>query len=153
MSGITLHPTENYLTTACLDGSWHFLDINAGACLKKILGPTGSDGYEYSSCSFHPDGLILGTGTSTGVLKVWDIREQQNVANCAEHTAAIRSVVFSENGYLVATASDDGQVKIWDLRKLICTKSLEGKLITVGLLFSLIYFSHSGTKWSVCCVI
>ncbi len=118
------------MTSVSLDGSWHFLDIIGGSCLKVVGGDAG----EYTSCAFHPDGLILGTGTSAGVLKVWDIREQQNVANCAEHTGAIHSVSFSENGYLVATGSEDGSVKIWDLRKLQCTKSLEGESCPRGTL-------------------
>ncbi len=114
----------NYLTSVSLDGSWHFLDLVGSSCLK-IVG--GAEEQQYSSCAFHPDGLILGTGTAAGVLKIWDIREQQNVANCAEHSGAVHSVSFSENGYLVATGSEDGSVKIWDLRKLACTKTLTGE--------------------------
>ena len=54
------------------------------------------------------------------------MREQDNVAICAEHTGSITAIAFSENGYLVATGSLDASVKIWDLRKLKCVKTLEG---------------------------
>jgi pre-mRNA-processing factor 19 len=66
-----------------LDGSWAFVDINSSACLRKVQSNAGSvanpeDGYLCGQ--LHPDGLILGTGTSGGVVKIWDIREQKCVA-------------------------------------------------------------------------
>ncbi len=35
----------------------------------------------YSAASFHPDGLILGTGTMERVCRVWDVKTQQNVVS------------------------------------------------------------------------
>ena len=51
-------------------------------------------------------------------MRLWDIREQQNVANCTEHTSTILSLSFNENGYLLASGGNDGVTHIWDLRKL-----------------------------------
>jgi pre-mRNA-processing factor 19 len=122
-----------------LDGSWRFLDISVGRCLKVVKEESSNIAtgvLEYTSCAFHPDGLIMGTGTAAGLLKVWDIREQVNVANCAEHTGAVNSISFSENGYLVATGSSDGDVKIWDLRKLQCTRTLDGESLLVCITIS-----------------
>lgn len=101
----------------------------------------------YYNCSFHPDGLLLGTctGGASNALRIWDIREQQNVATLADHTAAVTCVAFSENGYLVATGSEDSLVKIWDLRKLKCTSSLnsaQGVINAVSFDYSGNYFNR-----------
>ena len=111
--------------------------------LKILFLDANSEIHEaYSSCAFHPDGLLLGTCTvgASNALRIWDIREQQNVATLIEHTAAVKCVAFSENGYLVATGSDDSLVKIWDLRKLKCTSSLE----TAGGSVNSVSFDYSG---------
>lgn len=117
----------NYIVSISDNAEWQFLDVARGGLLKTIHAK--EEETRYQSCCFHPDGLILGTGTSAGVFKIWDIREQKNVSNLTGHSGAVKSISFSENGYLVATGGVDGTVKIWDLRKLNCTKSMEGKSI------------------------
>ena len=113
--GISLHATGDYLASASHDKSWAFHDIRSGTTLTKIQDPTVSAGF--SSISFHPDGLILGTGTKDNVVRIWDIKAQTNVATFEGHTAPVEGLSFSENGYHLATAGGDS-VKLWDLRKL-----------------------------------
>jgi pre-mRNA-processing factor 19 len=80
----------------------------------------------YTTCRFHPDGLILGTGTSDSRVRLWDIKAQSNVATFSHSSGRISALAFSENGYTVATGSDsEGVVRIWDLRKLEQVSAVE----------------------------
>ncbi|XP_039157118.1 pre-mRNA-processing factor 19 homolog 1 isoform X1 [Eucalyptus grandis] len=115
VQAITVHATNNYFATASLDNTWCFYEFSTGLCLTQVEGASGSEGY--TSAAFHPDGLILGTGTSNADVKIWDVKTQANVTTFSGHTGAITAISFSENGYFLATAAQDG-VKLWDLRKL-----------------------------------
>ncbi|KAI8809999.1 WD40-repeat-containing domain protein [Cladochytrium replicatum] len=54
--------------------------------------------------SFHPDGMILGTGDGSSAVHIWDLKRG--------HTGKITALSFSELGYLLATASTgDSSVK------------------------------------------
>ncbi|KAJ3682398.1 hypothetical protein LUZ60_014971 [Juncus effusus] len=115
VQAVTVHATNKYFVSVGLDNSWCFYDINSGSCLAQVGERNGEEGY--TAASFHPDGLILGTGTSESRVRIWDVKTQSNVANFDGHRGPVTAMSFSENGYFLATAAYDG-VKLWDLRKL-----------------------------------
>ncbi|KAJ6810043.1 pre-mRNA-processing factor 19 [Iris pallida] len=115
VQAVTIHATNKYFVTASMDNTWCFYDLTTGSCLKQVGEASGEEGY--TSAAFHPDGLILGTGTSESLVRIWDVKSQSNVAKFDGHVGSVTAISFSENGYFLATAALDG-VKLWDLRKL-----------------------------------
>jgi pre-mRNA-processing factor 19 len=79
----------------------------------------------YSSIDFHPDGLLLGTGTVDSTLKIWDVKSGTIATTFSDFSGKVASLSFSENGYYLATASECNLVKIWDLRKLANIHTIE----------------------------
>lgn len=122
VTGLSLHPTGDYVLSTSTDQHWAFSDIRTGTLLTKV---TDSTGVSLTTAQFHPDGLIFGTGTENSQVKIWDLKEQSNVANFPGHVGSITSISFSENGYYLATAAEDSCVKLWDLRKLKNFKTIQ----------------------------
>jgi len=143
--GITLHPTGEYFVSASTDSSWAFSDIEEGRCLAQVR----SEEPEAIQCvQFHPDGLILGTGTVANRIRIWDIKTMANVASFEGHKGKVSGVSFSENGFYMASASDDRTVKLWDLRKLqvIQTVNLDGNAGSLSFDYSGKYLAVGGDK-------
>ena len=94
-----------------------------------------------TTMQFHPDGLIVATGTSEGIVQVWDMKSQTNVTNFTDHATGITSLAFSENGYTMASAAEDGEVKIWDLRNGSClqTVAMDSHVFSVNFDYSGVY--------------
>jgi len=141
--GIALHPTGDYFVSASTDSSWAFTDIQDGRCLAQIK----TDEPEPIQCvKFHPDGLILGTGTVADRIRVWDVKTMANVASFEGHKGKVTGISFSENGFYMASAGEDGTVKLWDLRKLktIQTINLEGSCGCLAFDFSGKYLAVGG---------
>ena len=82
---------------------------------------------EVSSVSFSSDGAILATGSRDRTVKLWDVATRQNIATFEEHTAGVKSVVFSPvDATLLATGSWDRTVKLWDVEMQQDIATLEG---------------------------
>ncbi|GMI64155.1 Plant U-box 59, MOS4-associated complex 3A [Hibiscus trionum] len=144
VQAVTVHATNNYFVTASLDATWCFYDLASGSCLTQVEDPSNSMGY--TSAAFHPDGLILGTGTAGATVRIWDVKSRGNVANFDGHTGAVTAISFSENGYFLATAAHDG-VKLWDLRKLKNFRSFE--LYDQDTPTNSVDFDHSGSYLAI----
>ncbi|KAI5649722.1 hypothetical protein M9H77_35727 [Catharanthus roseus] len=143
VEAVTIHPTNNYFVTASLDNSWCFYELDSGRCLAQVSDDSGSQGY--TTAAFHPDGLIIGIGTSGPVVKIWDVKNQSPVAKFDEMVGAVTAVSFSENGYFLATAAQDG-VKLWDLRKLRNFRTFAAEDKTP---IQAVEFDHSGSYLAI----
>lgn len=80
------------------DKSWAFYDVSSGQLLVHVRDPSVTGSLE--CLCFHPDGVLLATGTGQRNVRIWDMKTQANVATFADHTDAVKSVAFSENGYV-----------------------------------------------------
>jgi len=146
VTGLSLHATGDYILSTSTDQHWAFSDIRTGRLISKVTDGENGSGTALTCAQFHPDGLIFGAGTSDSMIKIWDMKEQQNVATFESHTGSISALSFSENGYYLATAADDACVRLWDLRKLKNFKTID---LEEGYEVRDLCFDHSGTYLAV----
>ncbi|KAJ1030502.1 hypothetical protein NDA16_001411 [Ustilago loliicola] len=123
VTGLDIHPSSTFFGSAGRDGTWSLHNLSDGSEILH-LEPGLEDAYE--SFAFHPDGQLAATGTSTGAIRIWDIKSGSNASTLqTELSDRVSSLHFSENGYYLAAASDKGKnVEVWDLRKLTAVGKL-----------------------------
>jgi pre-mRNA-processing factor 19 len=140
VTGLSLHPSGDFLLSCSRDRTWGFSDVTTGTCLYHSKAGASP----YSCVSFHPDGLIFGTGSENGEIQIWDVKNQQQATSFSVHTGKVTEISFSENGYFMASSSLDGTVRFWDLRKL---KNIATVEVTGGA--TGVQFDHSGSYVAV----
>jgi hypothetical protein len=84
--------------------------------------------------SFSPDGRLLATGTTDGVLRLWRTEDGTLASELEGHTKCIYEARFSPSGTLIATVGPDALIRLWDVQRGALRATLEG---------------HTGTVWQL----
>ena len=92
------------------------------------------------SIAFSPDGKILATGDSHGMIRLWEAARAREILTCKGHKARVTSVAFSPSGEMLVSGSYDCTVRLWDIRTCECLQVFQGHSETV---FS-VSFNSSG---------
>ncbi len=70
------------------------------------------------SLAFSRDGNLLAAGDEEGIVRIWDLSQNQLVATLKAHNARVNDLKFSPDDHLLASASFDKTVQVWDLHNL-----------------------------------
>ncbi|PWN25154.1 WD40 repeat-like protein [Jaminaea rosea] len=142
LTGISVHPSGEYVALCTSEGTMLVHSLAAGEEVLSMSAPAEEEadeaagGYSYTTLQWHPDGQLVVLGTSSGIVRIWDVKTLKKAAtlrptpstspssNGDSSAAAIKSLDFSENGYFLSLVLP-GRVEVWDLRKLALAGSLE----------------------------
>ena len=68
---------------------------------------------EINSLSLSGDGKLLASGSSDGVIKLWDATNWRELRSLPAHSGAVFAVNFSNDGKLLASGGADKTIKLW----------------------------------------
>ena len=128
------HPVSQYLMSISTDGTWAALDTTAESLVRQS---SAGDDVRCGAC--HPDGLLVASASSSGNVKIWDMRESGSIFTQLDGGGSglqqATGLCFSENGYHLGTGHASGVVALWDLRKMKILKKHDGKSSVGGVAF------------------
>ncbi|GAU31468.1 hypothetical protein TSUD_386320 [Trifolium subterraneum] len=78
------------------------------------------------SVAFDSGEVLVLAGSSSGVIRLWDLEESKMVRTVAGHRSNCTSVEFHPFGEFFASGSMDTNLKIWDNRKKGCIHTYKG---------------------------
>jgi len=112
---LEFHPKEPILASGSLDFTVKLFDYSKASAKKAFK--TITDAAPITCMSFHPTGDYLVTGTSTPVIRMYDVNTTQCFVSSVashHHTGDITSLRWSNSGKHFVSGSKDGSIKIWD---------------------------------------
>ncbi|KAJ7225945.1 nuclear matrix protein NMP200 [Mycena pura] len=125
ITGLAVHPRSNILGLASADKTYSLHDLSTVA---QLFHSAPSDDV-FSAFEIHPDGTLLGLGTPTSKIYIYDIRTGTAATTLEPPAGAapftLNTLSFSENGYHLLAPNSLSSVAIWDLRKRKITHTID----------------------------
>ncbi|KAF9911306.1 WD_REPEATS_REGION domain-containing protein [Linnemannia zychae] len=69
---------------------------------------------EVYSCTYSPDGKMLGVGLGNGIICVYDTSTWTQMHHLDRHVQVVRSIAFSPSSQRLVSGSRDNTVRLWD---------------------------------------
>src|SRR6185503_14664635 len=100
------------------DGAAQILDLTRRKIVVRFYGHT----FTVTRAAFSPDGRRVVSGSSNGVLRIWNAHNGAELLRFPDRKSAFSGVALSADGELLATTSAsvykpvDGPLRIWNSR-------------------------------------
>jgi len=134
--GVVHLPDGRHIITCSLDASLRLWDLESGAQIGNNWQDDG-DQAGVLTIALSPNGKTLASGSSSGIVKLWDIETRKVTVKWTGHTNRVWSVRWSADGMCVASGSSDGTVRVWEM------ESGKTVLVPINTVFAVAYSPDS----------
>lgn len=88
-------------------------------------------GETFTSIAISPDAITLAVGSSTSLIRLWDLNSGVEYDPLDSHTASVLSLDFSPDSSKLVSGGADGRVILWDVAERVGLRVLRDKVNAV----------------------
>lgn len=113
ITSIFPHPSEPIFVASTTDNEW-------ALCDEKTIFYKSKLQQSITCADVHVDGVLLGVGTSSGSINIYDLTSTDLVSTIETQYQNVTKLQFALNGYWLVASSTEGDksaVQVFDLRK------------------------------------
>ena len=92
-------------------------DTSSAAAVERFA-PEALPQATIGAAAFSPDGGLLATGWSDGIVRIWHTATWSLVTSLSAHTTLVDDLQFGPEGNRLVTSDIDGSVYLWDIPNL-----------------------------------
>jgi WD40 repeat protein len=116
---VTISPDRQKLFAAGLERfitAWHTQSRTIATGFRSLnLADNGSHKGIINCLACSPDGKILASGGSDGVIKIWDAVKNTWQRNLNGHHGSVKAIAFSLDGQKIISGGEDCTIRLWQI--------------------------------------
>jgi WD40 repeat protein len=105
--------------------------------LVSLVPEAPENGEGFASVAISPDATTLALGSSTGLIRLWDLNSGDEYDPLDGHIGPVLDLDFSPDGSKLVSGGADGKLILWDINDRVGLRALRDKVNAV-----------LGTAWS-----
>ncbi|GJE90367.1 WD40 repeat domain-containing protein [Phanerochaete sordida] len=111
-------PDDSELATASAHAAVVASDSFSGAQVR-VFGDADEDGSAVDSVAYSHRSDYFATGTASGLVRLWDAKAGEFLAEFRGHEDKVKSVTFTPDDGTLISSSEDGSVRAWSVRDVM----------------------------------
>jgi WD40 repeat protein len=108
---LAFSPDGQYLATASEEHLYLWNMSN-----RTMVFTDDSPSGDISKLTFSPEGSLLATGSTLGMIALWDAADGALAGQAAGHVLTVTDLLFTSEGSQLISASEDGTIRVWGLK-------------------------------------
>jgi len=112
--GVVHLSDRRHIITCSEDASLRLWNLESGEQIGSNWQDDG-DQARVVTIALSPNGKTIASGSSSGMVKLWDIETRKVTAKLTGHTKQVWSVCWSADGMCVASGCWDGTLRMWEM--------------------------------------
>lgn len=117
VTSVQFHPKDSSkILTNGMDSCIKIVDIRTGTAIQTFSDPQFHTSYGWASASFSPDGMYIGSGSTTGMLFVWGAVGGTLEKKLKNHKSCVCGFAWGRggtSGQQVASVDKQGVLILW----------------------------------------
>eukprot|EP00980_Cylindrotheca_fusiformis_P006697 scaffold1398_cov116-Cylindrotheca_fusiformis.AAC.14 len=117
VTSVQFHPKDNSkVLTNGMDSFVKIVDIRTGTPLQTFSDPQLHTSYGWASAAFSPDGRYVGSGSTTGMIFVWEAEHGKLKKKLKNHESCVCGFAWGRggsSGQQVASVDKQGVLTLW----------------------------------------
>eukprot|EP01125_Pyxidicula_operculata_P005391 TRINITY_DN1922_c0_g1_i1.p1 TRINITY_DN1922_c0_g1~~TRINITY_DN1922_c0_g1_i1.p1 ORF type:complete len:535 (-),score=94.98 TRINITY_DN1922_c0_g1_i1:31-1635(-) len=113
ITSVSLCPDGYSVLTNARDNTLKVIDIRTYETLKTLKDDSYKNSLSTTRACWSPDGRYAASGSSEGVVCVWDVESSHCTVLKKVHKNKISCVAWSPNGYQIASVDLSGFISLW----------------------------------------
>jgi len=97
-------------------GSIQLFDASTGVQFRTVYHVFPNDADYLTSVGLSHDSRFLASGTSDGIIELWETATGRHISSLSGHTGTVHSLTFDPDGRFLLSGSYDGTLRLWDAK-------------------------------------
>lgn len=113
---LSVSPDGKKIAFGSVDNVIRICEVDGTAGTVSLSEPNDTTDIQLTAVAWSPDGSLLASGYSRGVVRIWDNESRRSIHEIDADCGSVDALTWSHDGQVLVGGGNDGTGRIWNVR-------------------------------------